>query len=83
VSFVVPAVLISTLTAPISVAIKMLHDRLRATIVCVTHDQIEAMTLGSKIAVMQGGEIRQFGAPRKSTNVRRICSLPGSSVRLR
>src|SRR4029077_19166829 len=42
--------------------IKLLHDRLKATIVYVTHDQIEAMTLGSKIAVMQGGEIRQFGS---------------------
>jgi multiple sugar transport system ATP-binding protein len=45
--------------------IKMLHDRLKATIVYVTHDQIEAMTLGSKIAVMQGGEIRQFGPPQE------------------
>jgi multiple sugar transport system ATP-binding protein len=45
--------------------IKMLHDRLKVTIVYVTHDQIEAMTLGSKIAVMQGGEIRQFGSPRE------------------
>jgi multiple sugar transport system ATP-binding protein len=44
--------------------IKLLHDRLKATIVYVTHDQIEAMTLGSKIAVMQGGEIRQFGTPQ-------------------
>ena len=42
-----------------------MHDRLKATIVYVTHDQIEAMTLGSKIAVMQGGEIRQFGSPRE------------------
>ena len=45
--------------------IKMLHDRLKATIIYVTHDQIEAMTLGSKIAVMQGGEIRQFASPRE------------------
>jgi multiple sugar transport system ATP-binding protein len=45
--------------------IKTLHDRLKATIVYVTHDQIEAMTLGSKIAVMQGGEIRQFGSPQE------------------
>jgi multiple sugar transport system ATP-binding protein len=45
--------------------IKLLHERLKATIVYVTHDQIEAMTLGSKIAVMQGGEIRQFGTPRE------------------
>ena len=45
--------------------IKLLHERLKATIVYVTHDQIEAMTLGSKIAVMQGGEIRQFGTPQE------------------
>ena len=45
--------------------IKLLHNRLKATIVYVTHDQIEAMTLGSKIAVMQGGEIRQFGSPQE------------------
>jgi multiple sugar transport system ATP-binding protein len=45
--------------------IRILHERLKATIVYVTHDQIEAMTLGSKIAVMQGGEIRQFGSPRE------------------
>ena len=45
--------------------IKLLHERLKVTIVYVTHDQIEAMTLGSKIAVMQGGEIRQFGSPQE------------------
>ncbi len=45
--------------------IKQLHERLKATIVYVTHDQIEAMTLGSKIAVMEGGEIRQFGSPQE------------------
>ncbi len=45
--------------------IKLLHERLKATIVYVTHDQIEAMTLGSRIAVMHGGEIRQFGPPQE------------------
>ncbi len=45
--------------------IKLLHERLKSTVVYVTHDQIEAMTLGSKIAVMQGGEIRQFGSPQQ------------------
>jgi multiple sugar transport system ATP-binding protein len=43
--------------------IKQLHDRLKATIVYVTHDQIEAMTLGTLIAVMKDGVIRQFGRP--------------------
>ncbi|UXY14656.1 ABC transporter ATP-binding protein [Chitiniphilus purpureus] len=43
--------------------IKQLHHRLRTTIVYVTHDQIEAMTLGDKIAVMKDGVIQQFGRP--------------------
>jgi multiple sugar transport system ATP-binding protein len=45
--------------------IKQLHQRLRTTTVYVTHDQIEAMTLGDKIAVMQAGEVMQFGTPRE------------------
>jgi multiple sugar transport system ATP-binding protein len=43
--------------------IKKLHDELRSTIVYVTHDQIEAMTMATKIAVMDGGVIQQFGTP--------------------
>lgn len=43
--------------------IKKLHKDMRPTIVYVTHDQIEAMTLGDKIAVMKDGVIQQFGAP--------------------
>jgi multiple sugar transport system ATP-binding protein len=45
--------------------IKKLHQRLGATIVYVTHDQIEAMTLASQIAVMRGGVLQQFGSPRE------------------
>jgi multiple sugar transport system ATP-binding protein len=45
--------------------IKKLHQRLGATIVYVTHDQIEAMTLASRIAVMRGGVLQQFGTPRE------------------
>jgi multiple sugar transport system ATP-binding protein len=43
--------------------IKKLHDTLKHTIVYVTHDQIEAMTMATKIAVMNGGVIQQFGTP--------------------
>ena len=43
--------------------IKKLHDELQSTIVYVTHDQIEAMTMATKIAVMDGGVIQQFGSP--------------------
>ncbi|MBM3115158.1 ABC transporter ATP-binding protein [Jeongeupia naejangsanensis] len=45
--------------------IKQLHHRLKTTIVYVTHDQIEAMTLGDKIAVMKDGIIQQFGSPQQ------------------
>jgi multiple sugar transport system ATP-binding protein len=48
--------------------IKQLHHRLKSTIVYVTHDQIEAMTLGTLIAVMKDGEIRQFGRPHEIYN---------------
>lgn len=41
-----------------------LHKKLEATFIYVTHDQIEAMTMGSKIAVLNDGEIEQFDTPR-------------------
>jgi multiple sugar transport system ATP-binding protein len=40
-----------------------LHDRLQTTIIYVTHDQVEAMTMGTKIIVMKDGLIQQIGAP--------------------
>lgn len=40
-----------------------LHDRLDATFVYVTHDQVEAMTMGNRIAVMREGMIEQIGTP--------------------
>jgi len=43
--------------------IKLLHQRTKITSVYVTHDQIEAMTLGSRIAIMKDGVIQQFGTP--------------------
>src|SRR5690606_25723611 len=43
--------------------IKRLHGDLKHAIVYVTHDQVEAMTMATKIAVMDGGVIQQFGAP--------------------
>src|SRR5690606_4705722 len=43
--------------------IKKLHDETNSTVVYVTHDQIEAMTMATKIAVMDGGVIQQFGTP--------------------
>jgi multiple sugar transport system ATP-binding protein len=43
--------------------IKLLHQRTRRTTVYVTHDQVEAMTLGDRIAVMKAGVLQQFGTP--------------------
>jgi len=43
--------------------LKSLHQRLRATMVYVTHDQTEAMTLGDRIAVMHAGAVQQVGPP--------------------
>ena len=43
--------------------LKRLHQMLKTTVVYVTHDQIEAMTLATRIAVMRGGRIEQMGTP--------------------
>src|SRR6202007_3480835 len=43
--------------------IKQLHQRIGATIVYVTHDQIEAMTMATRIAVMHRGVVQQFADP--------------------
>jgi multiple sugar transport system ATP-binding protein len=53
------------LRAEMRVELKDLHRRLGATIVYVTHDQVEAMTLATRIAVMNGGAIEQIGAPQE------------------
>ena len=43
--------------------IKTLHQRLGTTMVYVTHDQMEAMTMADRIVVMRGGDIEQIGSP--------------------
>ncbi|MEZ4741961.1 MAG: ABC transporter ATP-binding protein [Bdellovibrionota bacterium] len=43
--------------------IKKLHSQVKATMIYVTHDQIEAMTLGDRIALFQNGRIEQVGTP--------------------
>jgi len=45
--------------------IKLMHKRLGKTICYVTHDQIEAMTLGDRIAVMKDGVVQQFAPPQQ------------------
>jgi multiple sugar transport system ATP-binding protein len=48
--------------------IKLLHQRTQTTTVYVTHDQVEAMTLGDRIAVMKDGLVQQFGTPAQIYN---------------
>jgi len=43
--------------------IKALHQRLKTTTIYVTHDQVEAMTMGDRIVVMHDGVVEQFGTP--------------------
>ena len=45
--------------------IARLHQRLRTTVVYVTHDQVEAMTMGDRIAVMNFGVLQQVGPPQE------------------
>ena len=45
-----------------------LRDRLKTTTVYVTHDQVEAMTLGDRVAVMRSGVLQQVGAPAELYN---------------
>ncbi|MDI9333070.1 MAG: sn-glycerol-3-phosphate ABC transporter ATP-binding protein UgpC [Cytophagales bacterium] len=48
--------------------IKKLHQRLGATIIYVTHDQVEAMTLADRIAIMKDGKVQQYGTPDEIYN---------------
>ena len=52
------------LRAELRVEIKRLHQRIGATMIYVTHDQFEALTLADRIAVMQGGIIQQLDTPQ-------------------
>ncbi|WHZ19463.1 MAG: glycerol-3-phosphate ABC transporter, ATP-binding protein UgpC [Rhodanobacteraceae bacterium] len=58
---------LSNLDAKLRVAMRVeiarLHQRLRATMIYVTHDQVEAMTLGQRIVVLHDGEIQQIDTP--------------------
>ena len=53
------------LRADLRVEIKRLHTQLENTMIYVTHDQVEAMTLADRIAIMRGGRILQLGTPER------------------
>src|SRR5579862_194224 len=50
------------------VELKKIHDRLGTTAVYVTHDQVEAMTLGDRVVVMKDGRVQQVGEPLELYN---------------
>jgi multiple sugar transport system ATP-binding protein len=56
------------LRTELRVEIKRLHQKLGNTMIYVTHDQIEAMTLADRIAVMKGGTIQQLDSPKHIYN---------------
>ena len=53
----------AALRVQMRIELARLHDSLQATMIYVTHDQVEAMTLADKIVVLQGGLIEQVGSP--------------------
>jgi multiple sugar transport system ATP-binding protein len=65
------------LRAEMRVEIKKLHQRFGNTVVYVTHDQVEAMTLADRIAVMKGGHVEQLGSPDEIYNRPRTLFVAG------
>src|SRR5205823_10517822 len=52
-----------------------LHERFRVTTLYVTHDQVDAMTMGDRIAVMNSGRLQQVDAPRSEEHTSELQSL--------
>ncbi|SDF96768.1 ABC transporter ATP-binding protein [Alloyangia pacifica] len=53
----------AALRAEMRIELTALHQKLKATMIYVTHDQVEAMTMADRIVVLDGGNISQVGAP--------------------
>ena len=53
----------AALRVQMRIELASLHDNLQATMIYVTHDQVEAMTLADKIVVLQSGIVEQVGSP--------------------
>ncbi len=58
----------AALRAQVRVEIKRLHQSIGATMLYVTHDQVEAMTLADRLVVLNGGRVEQEGAPLEVYN---------------
>src|SRR5687767_5764026 len=59
--------------------LKRFHTDLNATVIYVTHDQLEAVTMADKMAVMNGGFLQQYDAPDRVLPILSTPSLPASS----
>ena len=70
------------LRAELRCEMKRVHERFRMTMVCVTHDLLEAMILGERIAVLNAGRLEQFDTPARlldepeSAFVKKFLTLP-------
>ncbi len=71
------------LRAQMRTEIKRLHRRVSTTVVYVTHDQVEAMTLADRIVIMKGGLIEQVGTPDEVYNWPASATSRASSARRR
>ena len=71
------------LRSELRVEIKRLHQQLENTMIYVTHDQIEALTLADRIAVMRGGYIQQLADPKTIYNRPANLFVAASSARRR
>ena len=60
--------------------IKKIQTTSASTTIYVTHDQVEAMTMGDRVAVMRKGSCSRSRRPRSSTTARPTCSSPASSA---
>ena len=60
--------------------ISLLHKQIAVTTIYVTHDQVEAMTLGQRVAVMRKGELQQVASPQELYTPRPTSSWRGSSA---
>jgi sn-glycerol 3-phosphate transport system ATP-binding protein/multiple sugar transport system ATP-binding protein len=71
----------AALRSEVRLEIKQLHERLGATMIYVTHDQVEAMTLADRLVVLRDGQIEQEGPPLEvyeRPNTRFVASFLGS-----
>ena len=74
----------AALRVQMRIEIAKLHHELDATMIYVTHDQVEAMTLADRIVVLNAGVVEQFGiAARALPPPATTCSSPASSARRR